>query len=264
MSTEISPECINEHIKKVLLLLKKQNYIPQATVLTTQERKKLFNLLFTYNENGYEESVYGEYYYLETQEEVDVLNQKVFENMDEETRAIIFKCGVNPNKVFSMNEGDCDIDKQLLFSMQAYGIAQVGEYTIEITRGHPIDRHSVEIESFREDAQQEKFARYKDGEAKFIVSHEINGKKIHIYYHSEGMHFGGYISFMGQQIGGNFGSSGFQINSSGMMKMNEGRSNCINELIPFFEYFENVLFQEISNGFPSSTIKDEYKKTKCM
>ena len=264
MSTEISPKYIDRHIKKILLLLKEQNYIPQATVLTTQERKKLFDLLFTYDECGNEESVYGEYYYFKTQEEVDELNQNVFENMDEETRAIIFKCGVNPNKVFSINEGNCDIDKQLLFSMQTYGIAQVGEYTIEITRGHPIARHSAEIESFCEDFQQEKFAKYKDGEANFIVSHEINGKKIHIYHHSEGMHFGGYISFMGQQIGGNFGFRGFQINSSGMMNMDEGRSNCTNELIPFFEQFENLLLQEISNGFPSSNIKNEYKKTKCM
>lgn len=40
MSIEISPADISEHIDKVHSLLKKQNYIPQSTVLTTEERKK--------------------------------------------------------------------------------------------------------------------------------------------------------------------------------------------------------------------------------
>lgn len=265
MSIEISSRDIDEHIEKILLLLKKQNYIPQATALTTQERKKLDELLFTYDEYGDEECIYGIYYHLETQEDVDALNQRVFENMDDETRAIISKCGVSPNKVFSMYEGYCNIDRHLLSSMQAYGIAQVGEYTIEITRGHPIDRHSAEIEKFREDVQQEKFNRYKDGEAKFRVSCEINGEKKQIYYHSEGMHFGGHVSFMGQQIGGNFGIGGFRFSlSSGMMKKDEGRVNCINSLMPFFEYFENLLSQEIVNGFPSSVIKDNCERPKTM
>lgn len=265
MSIEISSRDIDEHIEKILLLLKKQNYISQATALTTHERKKLDELLFKYNEYGDEECVYGSYYRLKTQEDVDSLNQKVFENMDEETRAIISKCGISPNKVFSMDEGDCNIDRHLLSSMQAYGIAQVGEYTIEITRNHPIDRHSTEIESFREDVQQEKFDRYKDGEATFRVSCEINGEKKTIYYHSEGMHFGGFISFMGQQIGGNFGIGGFHFSlSSGMMKKDEGRANCINSLMPFFEYFENLLSQEIVNGFPNSVIEDEHEKPKTM
>lgn len=263
MSIEISSRDIDEHIEKILLLLKKQNYISQATALTTHERKKLNDLLFKYDEYGDKEYVYGNYYSLMTQEDVDSLNQKVFENMDEETRAIISKCNVNPSKVFSMIEGNCDIDGHLLSSMQAYGIAQVGEYTIEITRNHPIDRHSIEIEAFREDVQQEKFDRYKDGEATFRVSCEINGKKKTIYYHSEGMRFGGLISFMGQQIGGNFGIGGFRFSPiSGMMKKDEGRANCINSLMPFFEYFENLLSQEIVNSFPNSVIEDENEKSK--
>lgn len=141
--------------------------------------------------------------------------------------------------------------------------ARVGEYTIEITRGHPVDCQSAEIESFREDVRQEKFDRYKDGEATFRVFCEINGEKKQIYFHSEDMHFGEHVSFMGQQIGGNFGLSGFRFSvSSGMMKKDEGRANCINSLVPFFENFENLLSFEIKNGFPSSVIEDEYEKQK--
>lgn len=266
MSIETNLKYIDEHIERVLLLLKKINYIPQATALNTHERKKLYELLFTYDTYGNEKSIYDEYYNLKTQEEVQVLNQKVFENMDEETRTIISKCGVSPKKVFSMDEGDCDIDRQLLDSMQAYGIAQVGQYTIEIIRRHPIDRHSAEIESFREDVRQEKFDKYKDGEATFRVSCEINGEKKQIYYHSEDMHFGGLISFMGQQIGGNFGFEGVLrfSSSSGMMKKDEGRANVINSLLPFFESFENLLSQEIMNGLSNDVIEDEYEKPKTM
>ncbi len=141
--------------------------------------------------------------------------------------------------------------------------ARVGEYTIEITRGHPVDCQSAEIESFRENVRQEKFDRYKDGEATFRVFCEINGEKKQIYFHSEDMHFGGHVSFMGQQIGGNFGLSGFRFSvSSGMMKKDGGRANCINSLVPFFENFENLLSFEIENGFPSSVIEDEYEKQK--
>ena len=72
--------------------------------------------------------------------------------------------------------------------------------------------------------------------------------------------FGEHVSFMGQQIGGNFGLSGFRFSvSSGMMKKDEGRANCINSLVPFFE---NLLSFEIKNGFPSSVIEDEYEKQK--
>ena len=265
MSIEISSKDINEHIEKVLLLLKKQNYIPQATALTTQERKKLYEFLFTYDEYGDEECVYGKYYYLKNKEEVDALNQIVFGNMDEETRAIILKCGVSPSKVFSIEEGECIIDKQLLSSMQAYGIAQVDKYTIQMTRSHPIDRNSIEINHFREDVQEKKYDRYKDGEATFRVLCEINGQLQTIYYHSESMHFRGLISFMGVQIGGNFGMRGFSFSpSSGMMKMDEGRANCINSLMTFFKDFENLLSQEIVNGFPSSAIEDKTEKSRTM
>jgi len=221
--------------------------------------------LFKYDEYGYEECVYGSYCCLKTQEEVDSLNQKVFGNMDEEIRAIISKCGVNPNKVFILYEGYCDIDRSLLSSMQAYGIAQVGEYTIEMTRSHPIDSYSEEIKTFREDVKQEKIDRYKDGEAAFRVSCEMNGEKKAIYCHSEEMHFGGFVSFMGQQIGGNFGIDGFQFSSSiGMMKKDEGRANCINRLMPFFEYFEYLLSQEIVNDFSGPVVKDGDENLKIM
>ena len=262
MSIEISPVDISEHIDKVHSLLKKQNYIPQSTVLTTEERKKIYGLLFKYGRFGEKECIYGKYNRLKKQEDLDALNQKVFENMDEETRAIISKCGVNPKSVFTMYDGHCDIDSILLSSMKAYGIAQVGEYTIEITRGHPLERHSDEIESFQDSIQQQKFDTYKDGQARFRVFGEIDGKKEQIYYHSEGMRYGGHVSFMGQQIGGNFGISGFSFSPySGMMLKDEGIANCVNDLMPFFEYFENLLSQQLVTEVSSSTITDEKPKS---
>ena len=254
MGIEISPKEITEHIERVLSLLKNQNYIPLATVLVTQERDKLYNLLFSYDEYGGGKSKFGDYYRLKTQEDVDNLNKEVLKNMDGETYAIIMKCGVDPNKVFSFNGGRCDIDEQLFDSMSAHSVTRIGEYTIDFSREHPIDRNSAVIKSFCEEFQQEKFDRYKDGEASFRVFRETsgNGTPQVVYSHREGMKFGGYIGFMGHQIGGNFGMAGFRFSGSAvMMKMDEGIANSINDLMPFFYSFENLLEKEIINGLPS-------------
>lgn len=156
MVREIMGEVIDEHIEKVLSLLKKQNYISQVVALTTEERKKLYDFLFIRDEFGKEECIYNrEYYELENQEDIDSLNQKVLENMDEEACALIAKCGVVPQKVFVKNKSGCSIDERLLSAMEAYGIAKVGEFTIEARYHRPIDMDSVEIKSFCEEAKQE-------------------------------------------------------------------------------------------------------------
>lgn len=261
MNIEIDDKKINEHIEKVHTLLKQQNYIPTATSLTAQERDKLYKLLFSYNEYGVEECVFGRYHYLKTQEDVDKLNEKLLESMDEEARFIIEKCGVNPKKVFSVDKSHCIINKQLLNSMKACSIAKVGDYIIELDQSHPIDKESPEIKSFREEVQKEKLEKYKNGEATFRVLYEINGEEETIYYHSEDLHFGGYVSFMGEQIGGNFGIRGYSFSSSsGMMKMFEGRDNSLNNLMPFFESFENLLSKEIILGFPSSKQNEDVQE----
>lgn len=244
MSIAISSKDVNVHIEKVISLLKGQNYTLQATALTTHERKKLWELFYTFSQYGSSNCKFGDYYNLKSQKHVDNLNKEVFENADEETRIIIAKCGVDAKRVFVIDKNGCNIDNHLFNSMCAYSTVKIGKYTIVFTRDHPIDKESLEIKNFIEDMQQEKFKRYKDGEATFRVISEEDGKEEQIYFHSEGLHFGGYISFMGVQIGGNFGMRGFNFSgTSGMMKMDEGRANCINDLLPFFESFEELLSQ---------------------
>lgn len=70
------------------------------------------------------------------------------------------------------------------------------------------------------------------------------------------MHFGGLISFMGKQIGGNFGSATFcHPSSSFWMIRYEGLINLINSLMPFFDYFEDLLSQNLENDHKSSIKK---------
>lgn len=246
MSIEISSELVDKHIERTLELLKKQKFIPQAISLTYQERKQLDEFLFTHDEYGREKCIFGKYYYLKIEKDVEKLNQIAFENMNAEIQKIFLKCGVCPKRIFSFENGNCDLDRKLLSSFHSYSITHVGDFIIELTRKHPLDRQSAEIISFREEVQQEKYEKHKEGEATFKVFYNKNGERKQIYYHQEGMHFGGHINFMGYQIGGNFGLRGFRFSAfSGMMEKEEGRATCINELIPFFENFENLLMQEI-------------------
>lgn len=260
MSTEISYREIKEHIEKLNSLLKQQIYVPQATVLTLQEREKLYNFLYSYNKFGTEKCNFGDYGFLETQEEVDEFNKKVFENMDEEIRAIIVKCGVDPRKIFYLDERGCDINKKLYNSMSAYGIANIGEYTIEVTYGHPIDRESVEVKSFSEEVQQENLNRYKNGEATFRVSCDLMGQNKSIYYHSEGMHFGGRTSFMNKQISGNFGFDHYFSGRYGMDKTDVEIANYINEIMLFLKSFEEILFDALSENNTYNNVKRRQKK----
>lgn len=249
MSITINSKDRENHIETILSLLKKQNYTSQTTILTTSERKKLYDFLYLYDECGDWDCVFGEYYNLTTQEDVDKFNEKVFENMDEEIREIITKCDIDTKKLFFIDKNFCDINKQLILSMQAYSTANVGDYTIEFIRDHPIDIDSDEIKAFHEDVQKEKVDKYKDGEASFKVSAKTNfGEEVECYYHSEEMHAGGYVSFMGEQIGGNFGINEFRFsNSSGIILGYEGSKISESELMTFFKYFESLLSFEIIN-----------------
>ncbi len=93
-------------------------------MLTREERKKLYDLLYNCDEYGIESCI-SDAYYAATKEEVDELNQSVFENMDKETRAIVIKCGANPQSIFSFGGYMPKMDTQLSTAMKACGMAQV-------------------------------------------------------------------------------------------------------------------------------------------
>lgn len=249
MSIFISSTDVKRHIEKVISLLKQQEYTPQATVLTREERLKLFNFFYSYSQNGVPNNNFESPFHLRTEEELEKQNQKLFENMDDEIRAIITKCNADPKKVYLLNNKYGETDSRISYSMESRGIAKIGEYTIEFGLVHPIERNSIQIQNFREEFQQEKYERYKNGESVFKVSKEINGEKKIVYYHSEDMQFGGYISFMDEQIGGNFGIKGHQISlATGLMKKEEGIARCINKLMPFFRSFEKLLSNQIKEN----------------
>ena len=247
MTTMISMNEVNEHIEKVLLLLKKQKYTPKETALTKEERKKIYDLFFRYSELIEQRvSIFDED--VSSKEEIIELNKNVFESMDEETISIISRCGVDPKEIFFVAEGSkfSEMNKKLYDSIRAYGVAKVDELTIEVTRDYPIDIKSPEIRSFHKNVKQEMVEKYEDGAATFRVYQDKNGKKTQIYCHLEDMEFGGNISFMGKQIGGNFGMNGFRFSgASGMMNKDEGVAIYIDYLMPFFDYFENQLSQRI-------------------
>ena len=248
MVRDISPMDIRDNIETTLALLKKQEYVPQTIVLSTEERKRLYDFFYTYSTFGLERSRYPDYYYLKEQAAVDKINEQVFLDMDDEVRTIIEKCGVDPKAVFAIYKTYCEMNIQLSNCMGAYSIAKIGDYTIEFTRDCPINRDSEQINNFIESVQQKKYETYKNGEANFRVFTEINGQIIQIYWHVEDMHFGGCIKFKDYQIGGNFGMKGFSFSiSSGMMKKDEGIASCINELMPFFESFQALLNEELSS-----------------
>lgn len=260
MFKEISPADIRENIETTLALLKKQAYVPQTVVLSTEERKKLYDFFYTYSTFGLERSKYSDCY-LKEQSDLDELNKKVFGDMDDEIRTIIEKCGVDPKKVFVLYNPYCKMDIQLSNCMKAYSIAKIGNYTIEFTRDCPISRDSEQINNFIESIQQEKYETYKDGAADFKVFTEINGQIIQIYWHLEDMNFGGCIKFKDYQIGGNFGMRGFSFSiSSGMMKKDEGIASCINELMPFFESFQALLNEELVSKTTQSSSTDAPKE----
>lgn len=110
------------------------------------------------------------------------------------------------------------------------------------------------------------FERYQNGEANFQVLKEVDGKEKEIYRNDEGMHFGGCIKYKGKRIGGNFGIWGFFFSlSSGMMKRDEGIAQCIDELVPFFEYFETLLSQTAKNDMETSNSNtNEKNKMKTL
>ncbi len=255
MSKEINLkyEYVDEDIKKILSLLKEQNYISKTTVLARGEREKLFKLLFVWDKYGMEESIW-EYWEYDTPKAIATLNREAFNNMNKETRSIISKCGVRPDKIFSFDEGQCCISRQLLSSMQAYGVAKVGEYTIEITREHPINRDSDEIRMFYKPLQSEKYEKFKDGAATYRVLHDTKEGQEEIYRHIEGLHFGDHILFKGQHIGGYYVAT----------ELEKRRAKCIDELEPYFKEFEKLLSQNIiDNQYPNnSSGQYSYKKTK--
>lgn len=246
MSTKIDNEVITMHIETINSLLKNQKYNLMATLLTTSERKKLYDFFFTYKKFGGEMSNFGDWYELGKQKDVDRYNEKVYKNSSDEIRAIILKCGVAPQKVYLLKDGSCQMDSALENSMKAYSTTKVGAYTIELTRNHPIDWDSVELEAFRKEIQPVKFNQYKDGAATIRVSCNIDGQSRCVYDVFESMHQQEpTVFFNGVQISGDFGLSWrYCVRAAG--RMNQEKRIDFTPFILFAESFEKLLTDNIS------------------
>ena len=239
MSKNVNPSDIKNNIKELFVLLSKQNYGPIGVELTREERKKLFEFFYDYDEYGSDDFKFDVCF--TSQKPIDLLeiNKYVFNEADDELKRIITKCGVNPNNVFISTSGD--IDDKLLISMHNKGVLDLGDYVIKISQEHPIDRNSKEITQYSEKYQEEKYLRAKDGERTFTIYKKDKEELREIYYHTDYIHFGGYITFNGIQIGGTFSSKDYLFDKKGMMYKDIGIEKCINELIPFFEEITEVL-----------------------
>ena len=249
MQTVIHPEDIDNHIKNVFELLRKQEYAPLGAELSREERKQLFEFFYEYKGiYGEAEEKFYKYYYNKTISQVESLNKEAYEKANDEIKMIVTKCGVDPRKIFVLDtdRGSCYIDDNILNAMYNKGNIEIGDYYIEAKYDYPVDRDSEQILRFQESVQDDRYSRAKDGEATFSVYKNVDGKREKIYYHSDGINFGGLICFKDYQIGGNFGIGGFSFDvETGMMYKDSGRAKCINELMPFFAEFEEVLSKNL-------------------
>ena len=254
----IESKDVDNYIERIFELLRKQKYQSLGIELTREERKRLFDFFCIYSEYGIEDYKFKKLYRIKTEEDLNSLNKCAYEQADDELKRIITKCKSDPKKIFLINNGICNIDNNIKNAMYNNGILEIGDYKIEVSYDHPIDRNSEEITHFLEEFQEKKYLRAKDGEACFIVYKNTNGNLEEIYRHKDDIQFGGYISFMEKQIGGNFGMRGFSFNlEKGMMFKEIGRSECINELMPFFYQFESLLCNNLNKGKYLKLSKEE-------
>lgn len=254
----ITRAIVNDYIEKIFNLLRKQKYSSLGVELTREERKKLFDFFYVYNEYGNDSEKFKDMWEYETSVDISSLNRQAFELADEELKRIIAKCGADPKNIFIIKNGFCNIDDNINYSMNNSGFLEIGDYFIESSYGHPINRDSKEITHYREKAQEEKNLRGKDGEASFIVYKNVNGKLEQIYMHADDIHFGGHISFKKTQIGGAFLSNAYSFDGkTGMMLKDVGLSKCINELMPFFYEFETLLSNNLYNPKALKKNKEE-------
>ena len=250
MQNIINSRDIDNYIENLFDLLSKQDYYSLGVELTREERKKLFTFFYSYDMYGMEKENFKRFWGTRKAIDLLALNRLAFNQADDELKKIIIKCGANPNKIFILKNGHCEIDNNILVSMYNNGILDLGDYVIKTRQDHPVDRDSEEINHFMESFREKKYLRAKDGERTFTIYEKTKGKLRKKYHHSDGIHFGGLITFNGAQIGGNFGMRGYSFcfyQGKGMMYMDIGRAKWINELIPFFKEMHNILTNNLAN-----------------
>ena len=131
---------LDDKIFSVLGLLEKLNYEYYGTVLSDEERKKLFDFTFKFKgcrlglTNIFEDVNYPEY--------VARLNISLAVNLTPEVEAIITKCGVDPHRVFVFAEpysyeNNSRMDPRLYAAMYGVSYTSVGDYFIRRTMGYP-------------------------------------------------------------------------------------------------------------------------------
>ena len=251
MEEIITRNDINKHIEKIFSLLRQQEYTSLTTELTRKERKRLYEFFYEYGRLGEKKlrfTEYGSYFYIRTEDKLYDLNQAVYSKLDDELEAIIEKCGVSPERVFVLQDGTCGIDKRLSNAMHALQSAEIDDYYILCAYDHPVDRDSIEIQSFKSELQDAAYERAKDGEITFKVSYRKDEIPYDTYYHNDGLHFGGYIKFNNVQIGGNFASRGmlYDENNSIIYDPN-GLLNVKKVLMPFFLRLEETLTNNLAD-----------------
>ncbi len=242
----VTKKDIDAYTDRILDLLKKQNYTSLYTKLTREERKKLYEFFFILKDWGREEAKYDIY---TKRDKLQDINEKEYNEMDDELKQLVIKCGVNPKEVYNYSRNYLWIDNRIYYSMQDYGTLQLGDYTISVNYQHPVDRDSEEIDSFLDEVQDMKYEKSKNGQARFMVYQKIDGEDECIYKHSEHIHFGDYISYKDIQIGhiNSINSYRFDL-YSGMMEKEACIARNINEIMNFLMSFEELLTQNLEKN----------------
>lgn len=237
---------VDDYKKSILDLLKKQEYAPQGVVLTTEERNKLYEFLYKYSITGMKSYRY-DYSKIGT---IENYNEFLFENIDDETKALIEKIGANPKAIFLDNDSQIlSLDTNISRSLKSHGTAQAGQYTINVSKGHPVLLDSDELKDLSEKDKQKKHDKFKDGACFFKVSTEVNGERKEIYVHKETVQIGDYVLFKNEQIGGEYNFTKIVVSPMfGPIRTHRGIINNLDELLVFFKDFENSLKKNIEHN----------------
>lgn len=243
MLVNISEKDIKEHTNKIFELLENTEFEPINIKLTRDERIKLYDFLFIIDSFfGNEEFVYPEYYSAKTDEEINSLNEKVYNDMNEEIKELIIKCGVDPKKLFVATKYGCDLNSKLNSSIIDEGTLNIGDYIVRVYCDHPIKRDSDELKDYMEEYQDELYEKHKNGDVHYFVEKNTEGKVEVIYNINNSLQIGNHAYYKEISLGNDHSLKDlkFDINS-GMMIWQAKIAKNINEIMDFFDEFERVL-----------------------